>query len=265
MKTKKIKNLLENIINKFIENAFNSSNKKLDDEMKKIFIKHSFITGGCIPSLIMDDYVNDIDIYINEPSLAYEITNYFIKIAEEKNIKKIIEGEYCTYHYEDENKYLVNFKSPNSINFNGNPKIQIISKYAGLPEEIIDKFDFLHIKSYYVIYTKELHFVKNVHETLFNKEIIYTGSDYPLSSMIRVNKLIKKGWSIEPYYNLLIALDLQKYDLTNKNVIINQLTGIDPLYINSKLNALINDKLNINERINDIIDVFKENETQFYF
>ena len=47
-----------------------------------------------------------------------------------------------------------------------------------------------------------------MYQLICEKELIYTGSDYPLSSLMRLKKYIKKGWNVSNTTILHIALDI---------------------------------------------------------
>lgn len=63
MKAKQAEKLLTGVMNNFLE-SINSS------EVKTIIKEKSYITGGCIPSMLMGEFVNDYDIYFYTNSSA---------------------------------------------------------------------------------------------------------------------------------------------------------------------------------------------------
>ena len=67
-------------------------------------------------------------------------------------------------------------------------------------------------------------------ESIITKQLKYQGSKYPLCSFVRMRKFIKRGWHINAGEILKIAFNLQEFDLTDVEVLEDQLTGVDTAY-----------------------------------
>ena len=65
---------------------------------------------------------------------------------------------------------------------------------------------------------------------IINKELIYTGSKYPLCSIIRTRKFIERGYHINAGQYVKMAWQLNKLDLNNLDVFKDQLMGVDSFY-----------------------------------
>ena len=65
------------------------------------------------------------------------------------------------------------------------------------------------------------------------------GSKYPLCSIIRTRKFIKRGWNINAGQYLKMVLQLNELDLKDLNVFKDQLTGVDSAYFNQAINMII--------------------------
>ena len=252
MKRTAIIQLLQNIVEKFIKEGFRT-NKELGGK----FRKEAYITGGCIPSMMRGDRVNDIDIYFKDKAMIPLIKNHFVDIAKSKSKKTEDLGMgFFKYKYgvvKKVNAYRCPaFMSPHAISFNTGPKIQLILGFPGDSKEITDKFDWAHIKSYYDIAENRLYVKDETYEIITEKKLVYTGSDYPLSSLMRVRKYLAKGWTISAPEMLKIALDLQNFDLTVKETIIAQMTGIDPITVAAELSKLRGDLTSIDDRMAEI-------------
>lgn len=185
MKTKQIEKLLNGLMNNFIESI-------KDENIKMIFRERSFITGGSIPSMIVGEFVNDFDIYLISKEDAKKVKEYYTTLKfDKKELSK-------------EKVYLPKLITENSINLTD--KVQIILKFVGTPEEVTKHFDWQHIKSYFTI-KDGLKLTDDVYKLVIEKEIIYTGSNYPLSSLLRLRKYLKKGWTISTKTMIHIILD----------------------------------------------------------
>jgi hypothetical protein len=79
-------------------------------------------------------------------------------------------------------------------------------------------------------------------ESILTNELIYTGSKYPLASIIRTRKFLKRGWNANAGQYVKMALQLGELDLTNPLVLSDQLTGVD-LVLFSIVIETINEKM----------------------
>lgn len=254
MKAKQIEKLLKGVYKHFIDS--------IDDEgIKTIISNKTFITGGCIPSMLLDEFVNDFDFYFFSKDDAEEVRKYFT--AQEKNKSN------------KEQKYKVSLITDNAINLTD--KVQLITKFTGSPKQVTNNFDWQHIKSYY-IYNKGLTLTEDVYKLIVEKELIYTGSNYPLSSLLRLRKYLKKGWYVSTKTMVHIILEVvsafqdQSISINNEEQIelmeefnyehnsykvnvetlVKQLNGVDPLTIQKRLEAVLGKRLLIEE----IIELF---------
>ena len=245
MKSTQITKLLKGMIDNLCKTINNQ-------EMINIIKYNSYITGGCIPSMLLDEYVNDFDVYFYSNENALSVKKYY------KNKEKT-------------EKFHVKLITDNSINLSD--KIQMIIKFTGKPEDVVDSFDWKHIKSYF-IYPDKLFLIDDVYKLVMEKELVYTGSEYPLSSLLRTRKFIKKGWHISTVTMTNIILDVVKAFYNPKKLynqsgvvenniqnddeyehkfsveeILYHLNGVDPLTIQQELINKCDQRLTIKEII----------------
>lgn len=128
----------------------------------------------------------------------------------------------------EKEKYFPVFMSTNAITLSNG--IQLIVRFYGEPDQIHDTYDFQHTKAYYRYSTKDLNIPKEVYEAVINKTLVYTGSRYPVSSVFRLRKFIERGWHINAGQLLKIAMQISDLDLTDIDVLEDQLVGVDSLY-----------------------------------
>jgi hypothetical protein len=187
MKAKQIEKLLTGVMTNFLESI-------TDEEVKKIIKERSYITGGCIPSMLLDEFVNDFDIYFYYIEDVEKVKDYYQR---QRLDISFIPGTH---------KFECKLITENSINLSD--KVQLIIKFVGDPMIVTEKFDWQHIKSWYSCKAEKLHLTSDVYQLVVEKELVYTGSDYPLSSLMRLKKYIKKGWNVSNTTILHIALDI---------------------------------------------------------
>lgn len=119
------------------------------------------------------------------------------------------------------------FISTNAITLSN--KIQIVARFYGTPEEIHQNYDFVHVTNYWT-YGTGVVLNQAALEAILNKELVYIGSRYPICSIIRTRKFIKRGWHINAGQYVKICWQISELDLTNINTLEDQLVGVDSLY-----------------------------------
>lgn len=108
--------------------------------------------------------------------------------------------------------------------------IQIITRFFGEPDEIHSNFDFDHCKGIYEHSNGNLHISDSTYECIINQHLRYSGSKYPLASIIRTRKFVSRGFSIDAGQYVKMALQLNKLDLSNPGILAEQLVGVDLSY-----------------------------------
>lgn len=161
-------------------------------------------------------------------------------------------------------KYQVAFISPNAISLTDD--IQIVCRFTGEPNVIHKTFDFIHATNYFT-FKDGLVTNNKALLSLLSKQLSYQGSMYPLTSIIRAKKFIKRNWSIGAGEYLKIMFQISLLDLTNLDVLEEQLIGVDVAYFAMVIAALrkakeSNQELDITaEYMNTLIDrIFNDEE-----
>ena len=247
-------------IKKNIENWLLS----IDDlALAKDLEKGVIVTGGCIPSMFLQETVNDYDVYLSSNSLAFRVAAYYAKKSEIEEVQLTVHtGGEVPYQIEisdnapsdlnqveifipsagvfkgepeGDDKYQIAFLSSNAITLTN--KLQIILRFTGDAAEIHSNYDFAHATSYW---TEETGLVTNTKalECILAKELIYRGSKYPLASIFRTRKFIQRGWRCHVGNYLKMAMQLNDLDLTDIDTLKDQLTGVDSTYLSAMVEAL---------------------------
>lgn len=120
------------------------------------------------------------------------------------------------------------FLSTNAITLSH--KLQIVLRFYGEPEEIHENYDFVHCTNHWKSWDNELILRADALESLLTKELRYVGSKYPICSIIRLRKFIKRGWSVNAGQILKMVMQASELDLKNIEVLRDQLTGVDAAY-----------------------------------
>jgi hypothetical protein len=270
MQIKTIKTVVSTKLNEWIETI-------TDLELKNDLKKNVLVSGGSIVSMLLNEPVNDFDIYINDIEVLKRLAQYYVvhhqgiilldgrkKSELEKqlqenygwleNAEEEVHSAYAIslrnlkdnqikLFFEEKNggmrvnedkeekdlNYAPMFFSPNAISLSN--QLQIVLRFHGNNEEIHKTFDFIHATNYFTF--------KEALESILTKQLRYQGSLYPLTSIIRMKKFIKRGWNINAGEILKIMFQISELDLTNPDVLEEQLIGVDVAYFSKLIEILI--------------------------
>lgn len=257
VKTKTIRDILNKKHKQFVSSIEDAYVRNLVD-------KNSIITGGCIVSMLLNEPVNDFDYYFTDKETCSKVANYFVKkfngktgsdvkvLDEEGRIKIYIASEgiasdlpesngaeddmESTTIIDDPNEFRAVFLSSNAISLTN--KVQLVIRFYGNPEEIHSSYDFVHATCYWTSSDNHLVLPQKALESIITKDLVYTGSKYPLCSIIRTKKFIGRGWRINAGQYVKMALQLNELDLLDASVLEEQLTGVDSAYFNQVISYI---------------------------
>lgn len=242
-----------------------------DENVRAMVKKNSFITGGSIVSMLLNEKIRDFDYYFRDKDTAIAVARYycaeFIRINPENGIEPEVEvdensgrvkifiksagmvagegyeastqeqqeAELCAAVDEaDETaipadeKYRPVFLSANAITLSD--KVQLVIRFYGSPEEVHKNYDFIHCTNYWTAWDGKLVLNPAALESIMTRHLLYTGSLYPICSVIRTRKFLKRGWYINAGQYLKMCFQISELNLTDLNVLEEQLTGVDAAY-----------------------------------
>jgi hypothetical protein len=240
-----------------------------DDAVRALARKNTIITGGCIASMLLQEKVNDYDLYFRNAETAYQVANYYITKyndevggdisliddREEDRIAIMVQSVGIEGTKEDEagspdvqgddlevptqvetGRYRPVFFSMNAISLSN--KIQLVTRFYGEPDQIHENYDFVHCTNSWDSWTGKLTLRPDALESLLTRELRYVGSKYPLCSIIRTRKFVARQWTINAGQYVKMAFQLQEHDLNDPAVLEEQLTGVDIHYFFEVITAL---------------------------
>ncbi len=239
-----------------------------DPEVRKLVEKNTIITGGCIASMLLGEKVKDFDLYFRDKATAVAVGEYYIakfvaatshpmKLDAEGDRVRIVTkaghrgetaGDLATLQdtgaiedaYEELNDaaqevesegpatYRPVFMSTNAITLSD--RVQLVLRFYGEPDAIHENYDYVHCTNYWTPWDGKLVLRQDALESLLARELRYVGSKYPLCSIIRLRKFIRRGWTINAGQILKAIMQVSELDLTNPAVLEDQLTGVDSAY-----------------------------------
>lgn len=241
-----------------------------DEKLRKDVEKNIVVSGGSICSMWLKEQVNDYDIYLKSEDVAYRLAKYYTKAFNlevmsystreqhegwgrgqgitRTTLENLQPGQVKIFlaheapsgyrtQFEDEKigKYLPLFFSSNAISLSDD--IQIVLRFTGSVEEIHKSFDFIHATNYY---TFEEGLVTNLKamESIISKQLFYQGSLYPITTIIRMKKFIKRGWNVSAGEMLKCMFQISELDLQDPHVLEENIIGVDVAYFGKLVEVL---------------------------
>lgn len=195
------------------------------------------------------DKINKKEIEIGTKLKLYdfELTSYLYKDLDDKEYTYIVFSDFSVplplyekqcwmfehgYEYvlAERNYFQVKngvYLGNKSVTFEENDlKYQFILRFVGEPQEMMDNtFDFQHCKIAYDLKTNEYIAEQATWEALSRKELVYTNSYYPVSSIKRYYKYKDRGYRISEKVLLDILKSIKNVDFDNKFEVEDQLIG----------------------------------------
>jgi len=258
-KSKTIKSVISKKFNSFVDSI-------QDQHVASLVKKNTIVTGGCIASMLLGEKVNDFDLYFTDVHTAKAVADYYVAkfnkkcqtellVSDEDGRVRILTnsghrgetaGDVATLDdsgliedaYDDLNEraqeteadgeYRPVFMSTNAITLSD--RVQLVLRFYGQPDEIHENYDFVHCTNYWASKEGSLVLRPAALEALLSRELKYVGSKYPLCSIMRLRKFIKRGWTVNAGQILKMCMQLNELDLTNPSILEDQLTGVDSAY-----------------------------------
>ena len=231
----------------------------LPDKLATIFSETGIVAGGCFASAISGRPINDIDVFVTNEVFIHKFADMVNQSLTKENRFTLTESDdglmavfpegsdgitvgegrrYVLAQLSVDEQITDGIKvlaiGPNAITIEVKDlpyAIQIVTRL--IPQNVRaldDAFDFLHTKFFFDVFNNTLHGTEAAVNAAESRTLIYTGSKYPFSSMVRMAKYIRRGWSISPAQMFLIAKDLSNTNLDEPEALLDQLLSIDISY-----------------------------------
>ena len=176
-----------------------------------------YVAGGFIRAYYSGEQPKDMDIYFHKES-DIEMAEHVLRQAEWEKV----------------------FESDRALSYQRDRKlIQLIKIITGPPSEVIQEFDFtvcsaaLELKATEQNGETEITGTVLLHDDFFEhlaaRVVVFTGSRFPLASLARAFKYVKKGYHICDENIIRLASDVAaSIDWTNEQEVESQIDGMDP-------------------------------------
>lgn len=201
---------------------------RVEEERVKIVVKSQGIAGE-----------EGIDSYqyfeqVQDPSEPAEFVEQVVQDKEDADQK------------EGKPKYRPVFLTSNAITLSD--KVQLVIRFFGSPQKIHENYDFVHCTCSWDSGSGELILPNAALISMLNRRLKYKTSKYPLCSIIRTRKFLKRGWHIDAGQYVKMAWDLNQLNLNDIHILEDQMVGVDSAYFYQVLHLL-------NEHAKDSEDV----------
>jgi len=276
-------------ISKILKNKLEDWLSTITDELLRNDVKKNILVSWwSITSMFLNEDINDFDIYINDMGVLKDLVLYYTKpynievldwrfdriidndidcidaivrrTLKENQIKlNLVSLKVNEKATEEElKKYIPLFFSPNAISLSN--KIQIVCRFHWDNVQIHKTFDFIHATNYFT-FEEWLVTNKEALESILTKQLKYQGSLYPLTTIVRIKKFLKRGWNISALEMLKVMFQISELDLKNPDVLEEQLIWVDVAYFSKLIEILRNTSELDSHYLNTIIDrVFNKEE-----
>ena len=228
-------------------------------------MQNTIVSGGAIASMLLGEKPNDYDLYFRDNATALAVAKYYAALLgpaagrniqvftaahtnilgeEEIRVECFIKGTGAAEAEEAESDYSAKAKknwcktkfrpvfiSSNAITLSD--KVQLITRFAGSPDQILRNYDFAHCMCYYDLASNNLVLPADALEALLTKTLIYKGSLYPIASVLRLRKFIARGWRISAGQVVKMVFQMRDIDFNSNAVMMDQLLGVDATFMHN--------------------------------
>jgi hypothetical protein len=178
------------------------------------------IAGGTITSIFSGGKVNDLDFY------CYNVEDH-------KKAEAFLKKHFPTSCMVTRNAVTLKRRSDKS---NHIYTVQLITRFTGLPYEVMNWFDFTITQGAYCFTENDFFFGERFFADLAKKKLVYLGSSmYPICAMYRTKKYQARGFTTPGSTIMHIALSIIRLEIKTYRDLKDQLMGIDTMYLQGLL------------------------------
>jgi hypothetical protein len=182
-----------------------------DDAAKFLASNGLMLAGGTINSIFTKREINDLDFYLKDITKLDDVVQ---GLEKEFGYKKV---------FTSDNAYTFRKK------FRGKDlEVQIITRFFGEPDFILNTFDFTIVQGLYDFQSNEFILSERFIVDCAKRELVFTNtSQYPICALYRTKKYIKRGYHITGANMVALALAIHALKIKTYADLKDQLNGID--------------------------------------
>jgi hypothetical protein len=184
----------------------------------------AMVAGGAITSCLTGAKINDFDIYFRTKEDFEEINEI---LADDENYERVcITDTAITYKLRGYKNMVVQLIKHDSF-------------FVQDPEALIKNFDFTICMAVYDFFDSKVYVHDDYLQHITERKLVFNiDTKYPIISLYRANKYINRGYKLDGYELVKIALCINNLKMKDYRDLKRQLQGIDTIHF-----AEITDKL----------------------
>ncbi len=152
------------------------------DEIEKIVV-----AGGCITSIIRNDHVNDIDVFVlgSDFDLFHKL---FRQKGSQWHVKYFIDPDLDSREDDYKNDHVL------AVAFNADSKVQYILTDHSTRKELLEDFDFIHCTASYC--NGSFYINRETYDSIVTRRLVPVNKKKKIKRP-RLDKFLSRGWSID--------------------------------------------------------------------
>lgn len=202
---------------------------------------NTYYAGGCINSAIQRQPAKDFDLFFNHPDTARTFIKRvfgiypgfkakdggYLTVKEDKEVEGLWLGslnletplEKVNEYFAQNTTIAVRYVTDNAITLRSGQ--QLIFRFIGPPSVVFETFDYDHCKVYWCReptgpYPGSVVFTPEASLAIAKRQLVYTKkSRFALSALVRMNKFVRRGYTIEADSLVNLALTLGSIDFSH--------------------------------------------------
>jgi hypothetical protein len=156
----------------------------------------AYIAGGAIASLLLDEQVQDYDVYVREEATAQAVKAYY-----EEFFRRYPAPPFDPRHPFTAAADLSEPCRPLAMTANAvylSYRIQLMTVFYGEPAWMVSNYDFHHCSGYYTAREGRLVVLEEARQAIAARSLHYRpGRTFPMLSVLRLPKFIARGYTID--------------------------------------------------------------------
>lgn len=196
---------------------------QMDKQVRDIVRMNSgFVAGGAITSVFSYQQINDFDIFLHEDK---DVTNVIAQLRNKVREKQI------------ELESVIETDTAFSFKVKGK-RYQFVKVLTGSMRNVVDNFDFTICMG---AWSQQHGFLLDesfLHHLSQRRLVFNINAAYPICSLYRARKFIKRGFTMNGIEAIKLGLTIQNLDLSTYAELRKQLMGIDTLFLKDLTDSL---------------------------
>jgi hypothetical protein len=213
-----------------------------------------FIAGGAVSSGLSGDSTNDYDLYFKNTEIALAVIDKLAGSQITSDATALRRTSVVPYHkgtfsleflsatldpewlegfqrrVASKKNSLIRFLSPNALTIapvSVDAPVQLVTRFIGYPDQVLESFDFAHCHFYYNPSNETIKGSVPALLSLATRQLNYQGTLFPLTSMIRSVKFVKRGWRMSATQYIKLVANINTIDWNDVEQVADQLKGVD--------------------------------------